>query len=278
MANAGIKFTLESLEEEQKLSLYKEIFQIIPGTSNLWGKTPKEMTAEIYKFIEECACAKRNQKNVNNSEILESWKDSILPLLLKQKVTPEVKLIRDKLVSELALVGSIVTDDVQLDEKLEAICRNMLYFLFESLNKKEKEDFLTKVKTETAKKYEIELTKDQLNQAVIEALLTGAAGIPVMAAPAIAGIAVGYLANGWLLWLLTSFLGFFGINVAGIAGILTAIAGPIGWGVAGGAVVAGGLLAGLKYQGQRKEIIFVQSIFSIYSYKYQNSFKGLPNS
>lgn len=115
---------------------------------------------------------------------------------------------------------------------------------------------------------------------MIEAILGGAAPVVLGAAlPIVAGFLFNYLAAGFLFTVvLPAILGVLGINLAAFIGGLGVVAGPIGWGIAGGVGLVATLLAGSKFFKQRDEVLLIMTILFIYTSIYQNGMLTLPGN
>ncbi len=84
--------------------------------------------------------------------------------------------------------------------------------------------------------------------------------------PLISQLVLKRLTQGFIAWILISLLGQKAFQVAALG----ALAGPIGWAISGGLFGAGIFSSIVNYKNRKEEIEFVQAIFSIYSYRYQN--------
>ncbi|CAD5962923.1 hypothetical protein [Planktothrix agardhii] len=269
--NAFIKADLESLKDEQLKNIFNNLNLI---NLNIFPTERQKMIDTIYSFLQNHTKSVKGLKEIDDKDIIDCWQDYMIPLFCNMKVKDNdnnLKQQKNLILSEIAKIHSVT----QVTEQLEAIARNILLLVFQSLGEKQKDKLIRKIRQETAHKYHFKLTDEILNQSLIEAILNGAAPVALGAAlPIVSGLLFNYLSTGFLVgWVLPGLLGWFGINLAGFKGILALIAGPIGWAVTGMISIIIMLLTGSKFFKQRDQILLMITILSIYTCTYQN---GMP--
>lgn len=264
--NAFIKSDLESLKDEQIRNIFKNLNLI---NINIFPTERQKMIDTIYSFLQNYTKSVQGLKKVDDQDIIDCWQGYITALLQKtQEKDDNLKKQKNLILAEIYQIDTVL----EISDQLAAISRNILLFVFQSLGEKEKKQLIKKIQEETAVKYHFKLTDGILNKALIETILGGAAPVVLGAAlPIVAGLLFNYLATGFLFTVvLPTILGVLGINLAGFIGGLGVVAGPIGWGIAGGVGLVATLLAGFKFFRQRDEVLLVMTILFIYTCVSQN--------
>lgn len=272
--DAFIKADLESLKDEQLRNIFNNLNLI---NINIFPPKRQEMIDTIYGFLQNHTKSVKGLKKVDNQDIIDCWQDYITSLLQKtQEKDNNLKRQKKQILAEIYNIDTVP----EISEKLAAIARSILLFVFQSLGEKEKKELIKKIREETAVKYHFKLADGILNKALIEAILGGAAPVVLGAAlPIVAGFLFNYLAAGFLFTVvLPAILGVLGINLAAFIGGLGVVAGPIGWGIAGGVGLVATLLAGSKFFRQRDEVLLVMTILFIYTSISQNKLPSLPGN
>lgn len=214
--NAFIKSDLESLKDEQLKNIFNNLNLI---NLNIFPTERQKMIDTIYSFLQNHTKSVKGLKEIDDKDIIDCWQDYMIPLFCNMKVKDNdnnLKQQKNLILSEIAKIHSVT----QVTEQLEAIARNILLLVFQSLGEKQKDKLIRKIRQETAHKYHFKLTDEILNQALIEAILNGAAPVALGAAlPIVSGLLFNYLSTGFLVgWLIPALLGWFSINVAGFKG------------------------------------------------------------
>jgi hypothetical protein len=268
---SGIQATLGSLKEEQINEIYREILLVRIGQNSKLGKVEK--TAKIYEFLQKVVKAKSKLDSVNDLDILNHWKEDMIPIILAMKIEKNLKKNRDLLLSEIVQIGSVIDNLEEIDLKMDAISRQILLLLFKSLSKKEEEAFIKAIETSLPQKLRESLVDNVVNRAVVEAILNGTFPIALGAAsPILASVILSYLSTGFLATvILPAILGIFGVKIAAITGALTVAAGPVGWGVAGTAILGSVFFSGSNVLNKRDQALFLRTILSIYTSRFQNN-------
>jgi len=268
--DAFIKSDLQSLKDEQLRNIFNNLNLI---NINIFPPKRQEMIDTIYSFLQNYTKSKKNLKEINDKDIIQSWRKSIKKFILENKneKNDDLSEHKDLILAQILKIHT-VTEVSEIREQLEAISRSLLLFVFKSLGEKDKVKLIKKIQEETAVKYHSQLTDGILNKALIEAILGGATLVAIGASPPIvAGLLFNYLSTGFVVTVvLPPILGVLGINLAAFKRSLAVVAGPIGWGIAGGVGLVATLLAGFKFFRQRDEVLLVMTILFIYTSKYQN--------
>lgn len=272
--DAFIKSDLESLRDEQIKNIFKNLNLI---NINIFTTERQKMIDTIYSFLQNHTKSVKSLKEINDQDIIDCWQGYITSLLQKTQVKDKNLTTQKKLI--LAEIYKIDTVP-EIRDQLAAISRNILLFVFQLLGEKERKQLIKKIQEETAVKYHFKLADGILNKAMIEAILGGAAPVVLGAAlPLVAGLLFNYLATGFLVTVvLPAILGVLGINLAAFIGALGVVAGPIGWGIAGGVGLVATLLAGSKFFKQRDEVLLIMTILFIYTSISQNKLPSLPGN
>jgi hypothetical protein len=272
--NAFIKSDLESLKDEQLRNVFNNLNLI---NINIFPPKRQEMINTIYGFLQNHTKSVKGLKEIDDQDIIDCWQDYITSLLQKtQEKDNNLKKQKKLILAEIYKIDTVP----EISQQLAAIARHILLFVFQSLGEKEKEQLIKKIQDETSVKSHFKLTDKILNQAMIEAILGGAAPVVLGAAlPIVAGLLFNYLSTGFLVAVvLPAILGVLGINVAAFLGGVAVVAGPIGWGIAGGVGLVATLLAGSKFFKQRDEVLLIMTILSIYTCVSQNKLPSLQGN
>ncbi|MBD2076856.1 hypothetical protein H6F86_23810 [Phormidium sp. FACHB-592] len=99
--------------------------------------------------------------------------------------------------------------------------------------------------------------------------MIGGVGLPAIALPIASGIILQQLTQGFMAWIVIHLLAVAGIKPLEII-VLGFFAGPVGWAIAGAGILTSIGFAASKFNDKKKEILFLETIFSIYSCRYQN--------
>lgn len=272
--DAFIKSDLESLKDEQLKNIFNNLNLI---NINIFPTERQKMIDTIYSFLQNHTKSVKGLKKVDDQDIIDCWQGYITSLLQKtQEKDNNLKRQKNLILAEIYKIDTVP----EIRDQLAAISRNILLFVFQSLGEKEQNQLIKKIKEETSVKSHSKLADETLNKAMIEAILGGAAPVALGAAlPIAAGLLSHYLSTGFLVTVvLPAILGVFGINLAAFLGGLAVVAGPIGWGIAGGVGLVATLLAGSKFFKQRDEVLLIMTILFIYTNISQNKLPSLSGN
>jgi hypothetical protein len=257
--------TINALDVEQ-LSSVAQNLGVLPKNSTLEDSKAslKSLRAHGVKSTLIAFYNTQNKQGFSESyELLALWRDYTYEIIAKKKVKPENQNSKESILKELKGLNS--QDALNNSDEVVSIVRDILRLLWQESSKKEKRRF-TEIVKEDLEKHNQKLTDEKLNQSILYLLMGGAGGTVPIALPFISGIMLQQLTRGFIAWFLVSLMGQKAFQVAAL-GLAT---GPIGWGIS---MSAGGLsiiLSIFKFKKSRGELRFVQAIFSIYSYRYQN--------
>jgi hypothetical protein len=219
----------------------------------------KNIRAKLVKFYNS-----RKNEDINTSfRIVSLWRDYIYELIQNKKVPANLKKDKQDILDRLDKMRH--RKDLDDDNKVEDLVRDILLLLWRSSNPKEQDRFIKAIRQDLDN-HAITLTNEEIKKILTDMLL-GAAGSAVpLAIPIIASVMLQRLTQGFIAWILISLLGQKAFQVAALG----ALAGPIGWVVSGGLFAAGAITAAVSYAIKKEDIEFIQAIFSIYSYRFQN--------
>lgn len=206
----------------------------------------------------------RKKENIDTSfRIVALWRDYIYELLEKKKVPEHLKGDKQEILEKLnSLRSKEVLND---DDSIEDIVRDILLLLWKSSNPKEQDRFIKSIRQEL-NDHAASLTDEEIKK-ILNDMLIGSVGSAVpFVVPIIARVMLQRLTQGFIAWILISLLGQKAFQVAALG----AMAGPVGWLVSGGLFATGVITSAINYALKKEEIEFIQAIFSIYSYRFQN--------
>lgn len=256
-------FDLNSLHLEQKRFLAKQALSgVIPGKnlilrSNDELKAGQEITARIYEYIRKFTQEELKKDSVTEEEMIAVWANYTREILNKMPVPPEWQQKKEKIA--LALDNLKFLSEDLIRQELKSIVKAILLLIFKTLNKNEKHEFINQV-LKDLEKHNIKLPRNQINDSKIEKIIRGNHVFPNAVEPLIFQIVVNRLSQIFLIPIL-SFLGIQ--QVRDFAGVM---AGSNEWGFAIITTLGGGVSALSKYRKERKKVLFIQTIFCLYSY------------
>ncbi len=258
-------FDLNSLPLEQKRFLAKQaLSSVIPGKNLILRsddefKAGQEITDRIYEYIRKFTQDELKTDRVTEEEMIAVWGHYAREILNQMTVPPEWQPKKEQIVLALDSL-SFIGEESALQKELKAIAKSLLLLLFRSMSKGEKDEFIKRV-LEEAEKQNIKLQKNQLAADKVEKLIRGKPVFSSAVEPLIYQIIVKRLSQVFLIPIL-SFLGIQ--QVRDFAGVM---AGSSEWGLVILTTLGGGVSALSKYRKERKKVLFIQTIFCIYSYK-----------
>lgn len=263
--------SIDALNIEQKQFIVKQaLASALPGKNLLFridvdAMTSQEVTEKIYETLRKFTILELEKPTVTEKQILSVWQKHTIQIIEQMDVPEQWEEKKEKVISELESLQQI-SDNIQKQTKLETIAKEILEILFESMSEKEKTTFAEKVIEETEKQ-NLQIGKDQLTPAKIKALLGGGAtGLRSVAEPVVRKIIIERLSQGFLIPILATAIGIQQFRNWGII-----LAGPLGWGLVILAALGSGVSAVAKYRKERKKVLFIQTLFSIYSYSIKTS-------
>lgn len=195
-------------------------------------------------------------------DVINAWGQCMIPVLKKKKVSKEFEDERKGIIQRISTLKLSV---LNTDEILETLCRDILLFLFKSLSNKEKKGFVQTIKKDL-QNLKIELTSKEIESIIGSNLTFVGIGISGLIVPIVANTLLQRLTQGIAAWFLINILGQRAAQVA----FLGALSGPVGWGVAGTLTALTSGFALMSFRRQQKKIRFIQAVFSVYCYSYQN--------
>lgn len=196
-------------------------------------------------------------------EILALWRDYVLEILTKKKVKPENQSRKEDLIKDLRSLNS--KNKLNDSDLMVTVARDIFLLLWEESSDQEKDKFVDTVRKDLEGRYHRKFTEQEINNSVYYLLFDGIGGAVPIAIPVIAGVMLQQLTRGFMAWLLINVMGQKALQVA----VLGTLTGPIGWGIA----IGGGLsiaLSLIKFGSEREKLHFIQAIFSVYTFRYQN--------
>ncbi|HEY9811118.1 MAG TPA: serine/threonine-protein kinase [Halomicronema sp.] len=263
--------SIDALNLEQKQFIVKQaLASALPGKNLLFridvdAMTSQEVTEKIYETLRKFTILELEKPTVTEKQILSVWQKHTIQIIEQMDVPEQWEEKKEKVISELESLQQI-PDNIQKQSKLETIAKEILEILFESMSEKEKIIFAERVIEETEKQ-NLQIGKDQLTPAKIKALLGGGAtGLRSVAEPVVRKIIIERLSQGFLIPILATAIGIQQFRNWGII-----LAGPLGWGLVILAALGSGVSAVAKYRKERKKVLFIQTLFSIYSYSIKTS-------
>lgn len=257
---------IDALDLEQKQFIVKQaLASALPGKNLLFrididGMTSQQVTEKIYETLRKFTCLELEKAAVTERQIFSVWQKHTIQILDQMDVPEEWEEKKERVIGELETLPQ-TTENIQKQAKLEIIAKEILELLFESMSEKEKTTFAEKV-VEEAEKQNFQIGKNNLTPAKIKALLGGGAtGLRSGTEPVVRKIIIERLSQGFLIPILTTAIGIQQFRNWGII-----LAGPLGWGLVILAALGSGVSAVAKYRKERKKVLFIQTVFSIYSY------------
>lgn len=256
-------FDLNSLHLEQKRFLAKQALSgVIPGKnlilrSNDELKAGQEITARIYEYIRKFTQEELKKDSVTEEEMIAVWANYTREILNKMPVPPEWQQKKEKIALALDNLKFLSEDLVR--QELKSIVKAILLLIFKTLSKNEKDEFINQL-LKDLEKHNIRIPRNQINASKIEKIIRGNHVFPNAIESLIFQIVVNRLSQIFLIPIL-SFLGIQ--QVRDFAGVMT---GSNEWGFVIITTLGGGVSALSKYRKERKKVLFIQTIFCLYSY------------
>ncbi|WP_204141298.1 hypothetical protein [Halomicronema sp. CCY15110] len=221
----------------------------------------KKIRIKLSDFYRSC----KGEEAGGSFRIVALWRDQTYQIIKKKKVPVELREKKQAILDELSrLISKESLDD---DNRIEDLVRDILFLLWKSSKPQEQERFVRAIREEL-EIHSINLTSEEIKN-ILAGLLLGSVGSAIpFAIPIISRVMLQRLTQGLFAWVFVSLLGQRAIQMAA----LSTFAGPVGWAISGGIFGVGVISSGIKYTQQRKEAEFIQAIFLIYAYRYQNRF------
>ncbi|MCT7992023.1 hypothetical protein [Laspinema olomoucense] len=280
---SGLYWTLESLEVYQLQAIYKRIFWRTPPTES------KQLTEKIYEFLEGFTKQHQKQTNANEEGILSLWTTQLLELVNSLSMPQEkMEATKNLILVEISKI-KLLKKTQERDEKLEAIAKQLLRLFFEESNA---EGVFKDVITKNSELYQSLLTKKPLKQAAQSNLLE--AGTSMLL------IAIGIVLTKILfpnsqvsevITVINTRLADAGNSLCKKVSILPKICDESTlnqatqttqnntfsepWQLITLAGILFSIFFFIRYNNKRQKLLFIQTIFSIYSYKFQNGLEKL---
>lgn len=222
-------------------------------------QTRKRIRSKFIAFYKS-----RKKEDVDTSfRIVALWRDYVYELLEKRKVSETLKKEKQNILDELDRLRP--KESLDNDDFIEDIVRDILLLIWKSSNPKEQDRFIKAIREELDD-HAASLTDEEIKKILADMLLGSVGSAVPFAVPIIARVMLQRLTQGFIAWILISLLGQKAFQVAALG----ALAGPLGWVVSGGLFVAGVASSAVTYAIKKEDIEFIQAIFSIYSYRFQN--------
>ncbi|MCT7951865.1 serine/threonine protein kinase [Ancylothrix sp. C2] len=258
--------SIDALNLDQKQFIVKQaIASALPGKNLLFridvdAMTGQEVTEKIYETLRKFTILELEKAAVTEKQILSVWQKHTIQIVEQMDVPQEWEEKKERVIGQLETLHQI-PENTQKQAQLEIIAKEILEILFESMSEKEKTTFSEKV-VEEAEKQNVKIAKNQLTPAKIKALLGGGAtGLRSAAEPVVRKIIIERLSQGFLIPILATAIGIQQFRNWGII-----LAGPLGWGLVILTALGSGVSAVGKYRKERKKVLFIQTLFSIYTY------------
>jgi len=253
---------LEELNSQQLQSI-REILNIKKNSKSDLIENDKQTRKRIRSKLIEFYNSRKNEDVYTSFKIVTLWRDYVHELLKSKKVPSHLENDKQNILAELDRLRSkkFLNDD----DFIEDIVRDILLLIWKSSNPREQDRFITAIRQELDN-HAAFLTDEEIKK-ILNNMLLGSVGSAVpLVMPIIARLMLQRLTQGFVAWILISLLGQKAVQVAALG----ALAGPIGWAVSGGLFAAGVITSAVNYAIKKEDIEFIQSIFSIYSYRFQN--------
>lgn len=264
-------FTILDNLNEKQLDSIRETLNIKPASIRLDSDFANFELAESGRQIRKSIRVKligfyksRKKENIDTSfRIVALWRDYIHELIKNKRVPNHLKGSKQDILDELDELHS--KESLNDDDRVEDLVRDILLLLWKSSNPKEQDRFIKTIRQDLDN-HAITLTDEEIKKILIDMLLGTVGSTVPLAIPIVASVMLQRLTQGFIAWILISLLGQKAIQVAA----LSALAGPIGWTISGGLFAAGVITSAVNYAIKKEDIEFIQAIFSIYSYRFQN--------
>ena len=228
----------------------------IEETNQQIRKKIKDKLREFYKS--------RKKEDADTSfRIVALWRDYVYELLKNKKISGHLASEKQNILDELNGLRSIRS--LNDDDAIEDIVRDILLLIWKSSNPKEQDRFIKAIRQELDS-HAAFLTDEEIKKILSDMLLGSVGSAVPFVVPIIARVMLQRLTQGFIAWIFISLLGQKAFQVAALG----ALAGPVGWAVSGGLAVAGVISSAVNYAIKKEDIEFIQAVFSIYSYRFQN--------
>ena len=278
---SGLYWTLESLEVYQLQAIYKRIFWRTPPTES------KQLTEKIYEFLEGFTKQHQKQTNVKEEDILSLWITHLLELVNSLSMPQEkMEATKNLILVEISKI-KLLKNSQERDEKLETIAKQLLRLFFEESNA---EGVFKDVISKNSEPYQSLLTKKPLKQAVQSNLLE--AGTSMLL------VSTGIFFTKILFpdSQVSEVITVINTQLADTANSLcdnpkisnwkiclpvnqTTTQATVNHTLPWQLIILAGFLFSIffliRYNNRRQKLLFIQTIFSIYSYKFQNGLEKL---
>ncbi|HEY9596536.1 MAG TPA: hypothetical protein V6D33_02580, partial [Cyanophyceae cyanobacterium] len=215
-------------------------------------------TSKIYEFFQRVTrsdCKKTPKNPINDWDIIDIWRNNLLEIVKKIKVPQQYEKDKKSLIKDL----SQFSNEPQLTKKLRDIAKEFFALMYDSLEEKEKDDFLQKVIDEL-KENKPKVKKEDLQKEGLKGILFGAAGLSTVLIPIVSKMMLQKMTQGLLGWILYTLLGREALKRAALG----VIGGPIGWGISAGLTLWTGVSAFSQYQNESNKAKFIQAILAVY--------------
>jgi serine/threonine protein kinase len=282
---SGLYWTLESLEVYQLQAIYQRIFWTTPPTES------KNLTEKIYGFLERFTEQHKKETNVKEEDILSLWITHLLELVNSLSMPQEkMEATKNLILVEISNI-KLLKNSQERDEKLEAIAKQLLLLFFEESNA---EGVFKDVITKNSEPYQSLLTKKPLKQAAQSNLLEAgtsmlliAIGIfftkkffpnsPVSEGMTVINTKLADAGNSVCEGIPFSNKLFFCNKPTINQTTQMPQNNPVSqfWPLIVLAALLFLIFFFIRYNNRRKKLLFIQTIFSIYSYKFQNGLEKL---
>ena len=262
--------SLFKLTKQLEIDQLTDIAKILnlPIATNRVGKEKiqKEIQSSLISYTSSQLKEKAYMSQyVESCKTLKLWKECVQEIIENRPVKKENEDLKKSVINQLINLDS--PTKLSCSDSMESLVRDILLLLWEESSKKEKQKFRDIVRKEM-KGHSAKFTDKEFDRTIKELLLGRVGGALALAFPAVAGLMLQKLTQGFMAWIAINILGQKALQVT-FFGFLS---GPLSWGITAGTVGITTILSVLKFKRQRGKFRFIQAILSIYAYGYQNRF------
>lgn len=257
-------YQLDNLYVDKKRFIVKQVLaSAIPGSNLLFrsdvdSMSSQEITNAVYETFRKFANLELEKERISEEDIFAVWLQEMIRIVKQMSVPKEYNLRKKLIIAQLDSLKDL-PEDAQKRENLETIVKDILSLLFEAMNPKDKSKFVAKV---------IEEAKRQLPQFIAEIetvtleklILEEITDLPSVVTSCLSSIIIERLSQGFLVHILSE------VGLQPVRSFISVLAGPLDWGLVILETLGSGVSAVSKYRQSRKKVLFIQTIFSVYSY------------
>jgi serine/threonine protein kinase len=305
---SGLYWTLESLEVYQLQAIYKRISLMPPPTES------KQLTEKIYEFLEGFTKQHQKQTNANEEDLLSLWTTHLLELVNSLSMPQEkMEATKNLILVEISKI-KLIKKPQERDEKLEAIAKQLLLFFFEESNaegvfkdviRKNSEPYqslLTEKPLKQAASSNFLIASGSVFSLGVVSAISIYSSLKTTKNTSSQNTIPNDADKSWLItaaertdegWHnfgcflqdhnpfnphpFTPPCGVASNDISGVSqtGVENTDPWPLVILIIFIAGIVAGTWCGIRYNNRRKKLLFIQTIFSIYSYKFQNGLEKL---